>query len=163
MALDEEWLALASLAGRYGEAAADAVLDKDRAERELEVIYANLDHEARTTPTMWPKVFGSDKKPNEDAIANWARRQSVYQVAQEAFHEARHKAKLAAAAVRAIDVKDRSLEWLTKLFLNGYFVGPKVPKEISKRFLAEESASRGEDAQRAALRQRRRREDRCDG
>jgi|GEM_PF-1056032 len=156
MALDSEWLGLASLAGRYAEAAAQAVLEKDRAEKNRDIVYASLDNEVRTSPTMWPKAFGGDKKPSEDAIKNWIALRADYQEALDAAHQARYRAKLAAAGVRAMDTKDRSLEWLTKLFFNGYFVGPKIPKELDRQFLRDAAAAQTEEAQRRSLQRRRR-------
>lgn len=117
--LEYEWRRQASLYDEWGEKAANAHYEKDKAKEKLDLIKAKLDTEYR-------KLL-KDEKPKEAEILSNVLQDKRYIEASEQYLKAIKLAKILDVAEKAFDHRKRALENLTKLFLNNYYAEPYVP------------------------------------
>jgi lipopolysaccharide export system protein LptC len=122
--LDEELVRQPALFMLYAKKAVKAIVTRDRARENLDVVRAMLDAEIRNN---WETVF--EKKPTETAITNWVIQQEKHKEASEQLIEARKQAGILEAAKEALNHKKSSLGKLVELFLAGYYSDVKLPDE----------------------------------
>lgn len=124
--LDEELVKQPSLFMLYAKEAVEAIVTRDRAKENLDVVRAMLDAEIRNEPIL------SGKKLTETAIANHIVQQEKYKEAMEQYIEAKKQSGILDAAKEALNHKKSSLGKLVELFLAGYYSDVKLPDENKK-------------------------------
>lgn len=120
--LDEELVRQPNLFMLYAKEVVEAIVTRDRAKENLDVVKAMLDAEIRNN---WETVF--EKKPTETAITNWIIQQEKYKEVVENYIEAKKQASILEAAKEAMNHKKSSLGKLVELFLAGYYSDVKLP------------------------------------
>jgi len=123
--LDEEWLRQPGLYMKYSKEAANAERVRDLAKEKVGVVKAELDRAIRKEPIK----YGLEKI-TDTPVAGAVLLQSEYKEAANALIEADFKLNILKSAVRAFDHKREALENAVKMWLGGYFSGPKVPRDI---------------------------------
>ena len=126
--LSDEWLEQPSLYMYYAEAHADALLEKEKASDELDLVFAELESQIIS---KWESHF--EKYPSEGARKSWIIRQERYKKSLEKYHKKSHNVNILAAAKVAFDHRKKALENLVSLFIGGFHSEPKVNKEITRR------------------------------
>ena len=142
--LDEEWLKHSSLAMTYSAELAQAIHNRNRAKENLDIIEASLDSEARREPI--PAGLG---KATETSIKNWIKLQETYREALESYHDSDLEVNLLQGGVYAFNHRKTALEWLSRLFLSGYWSEPTLGNEANP--LQERGALKIRDELNAAL------------
>ena len=127
--LDREWMRQPMLYMKWAEAWAQAVLERDRAKEQLEVVKAELDSAIRQAPAE----FGIVGKPTESAISNAITKHSQYRRAYSNYVEATKAANVLAGAKEAMAHKKKALEGITELMVAGYYAEPNIPKEVRQK------------------------------
>lgn len=115
-ALDEEWEHYPSTYLLWMERAIEADILKAHLEDQLEVMEAQLGKEIRENPL----AFGISGKTTEKAIADTVICHTRYREVKLAYLDSLKQAKLLNAAVKAMDRKEKSLEWTSSLIFKGY-------------------------------------------
>ena len=127
LALDEEWLRQPSLYHEWSENHSQALLERDKAKQQLDLMKSELDLEIRKNPA----AFGIDK-PTENAISNVIIVSDRYQKDLEAVQKSQYDVNVIAGAVEALSHKKSALDNLTRLFLSGYWSeGKQSPTGIN--------------------------------
>lgn len=126
--LENEWIEQPSLYLYYGEAHADAVLEKEKASDELDLVHAQLDSQLRKD---WEKHF--EKAPSEAAIKSWIIQQEKYKKKLENLNKKTHNVNVLAVAKTAFDHRKKALENLVTLHVTGFHSEPKPPKNVTRR------------------------------
>ncbi|HDZ27299.1 hypothetical protein LCGC14_1757850 [marine sediment metagenome] len=122
-ALDSEWDRQAALYMKWAEEYADAVLIRDRAKENVDLVRAELYQQI---------VSKADKKPTESAIGNEIIQHDKYKEANNNYLEAKKNAEILAGAKEAMQHKKKALEGRTHLWIAGYNAEPKIPAEAKK-------------------------------
>jgi len=121
---------------------------KRRLSRQLDLKYSEVELEIRSDP----KSFGweDDKKPTEAFIKSAVIAHEEYNKVYNDLLKADHDLDVFTIATNVISDKRASIEGEVKLFLNGYYADPKVPKEFKQEERKEQS-----DNQKRKLNERR--------
>jgi hypothetical protein len=128
-ALDVEWLEQASLAMRYGRHYALCRKRLTEADEKVKVVRAELIKRANSNPTKYCKK----DKPNAADIEAYYRMHPDHIEAKEEWVQAQYELDIAEIAKNEISFTRKvALENLVKLYLGGYFAGPKVPRDLLK-------------------------------
>lgn len=121
--LDEELILQPKKMIKYNTAHAQAVLDRDRAKQNLDVVKAELDSEIRD-------FFRSrDIKFTEAVVDGKIKTSEKYKEALNKFQEAEYNVNIKFSAVMAMNARRPILEDLVRLYLSGYWAEPRVGKE----------------------------------
>lgn len=129
-ALDYEWTRQASLAQKYGELVANAILDRDRKKDQLAIKRAEIDLDIRENWTDW----GFPSKPTENGISNAILSNEDIQKLQDELHELNYEVNSLTSIRGAFDHKRSALENLSKLYLAGYWGEARIPTEARNRY-----------------------------
>lgn len=122
-ALDFEWDRQAQLYMKWAEEYADAVLIRDRAKENVDLVKAELYQQI---------VSQADKKPTEAAIGNEIIQHDKFKEVNNSYLEAKRNAEILAGAKEAMQHKKKALEGRTHLWIAGYNAEPKIPAEAKK-------------------------------
>lgn len=122
-ALDYEWVRQASLAQKYGAEVANAIYDRDLKKKALKLKSAELDLDIRQSWTEW----GFQTKPTETAIANTILADEEVQKLDDELIELNSEVNRLTDIRNDFEHKRVALEYLSRLFLAGYFADPKIP------------------------------------
>lgn len=128
--LDEECVDHSLRYDKWGEAHVEADLRKEKAERRLDVVKAELDEEIRSNP----KKYGweEDRAPTEPfvkaAIARHPRLKEAYKI----YYRAKGRAGKLKVAVRAFEHRKRNLTDLCGLHNKQYYSRPYMPPSMSR-------------------------------
>ena len=133
-ALDVEWLRQADLGRRYGKMLAHLRRVERRAHERVKTVRSDLIHEANTNP----KEVTGKSKPNAQDIEAYYRRHKDYKAAKEAWIEAQYEADYADIARWEVAVtRKAALENLVVLHGQGFFAGPRVPRNLDQEVKAD--------------------------
>lgn len=128
-ALDVEWLEQSSLAMRYGTHYAFCKKKLTEAEEKVKFIRSQLIKKANLNPLKYCKK----DKPNAPDIEAYYRTHPDHIAAKDAWITAQYECDIAEIAKNEISfTRKNALENLVKLYLGGYFAGPKVPRDLFK-------------------------------
>jgi hypothetical protein len=128
-ALDEEWVNQPELFYRYAAEKAQADREVDEAKAELDITRAELDEKIREDPSE----YGINKLSNP-AVERALSRCKSYQQAVEALADAKYKAAILDAAVKALDQRKYALQSLVSLHGQNYFSTPRATDDDAKEF-----------------------------
>ena len=129
-ALDIEFLDQPNLFMKYAKLAAKAKKRVDEAKEKVDLVKAKLDHDIR----IKPGVYGIEKV-TETVVANAIIQQDEYEAVNKDFLDAKYRADLMQAAVRAFDQRKSALENLVRLLGMEYFSAPREPRDLGKEYL----------------------------
>jgi hypothetical protein len=125
--LDVESLRHPEITFKWARRSAKAEEELEQAKLNLEVVEASKSSEIRRNP----KLFGI-MKVSEAAIKAATILSPSSIKAKREFIAALKRKKLLDAAVRAIEVKKSSIEFLIRLHGQQYFAGPRVPRNLAE-------------------------------
>ena len=126
-ALDIEWFEQAALAIRYGKHYAFCRKKFTEADEKVKVVRAGLIKRANSDPVK----FCKKDKPNAADIEAYYRKHPDHLAAKEEWIKAQYELDMAEIAKNEISFTRKvALENLVKLYLGGYFAGPKVPRNL---------------------------------
>lgn len=125
-ALDIEWLEQPDKMRKMVKLQAQLKKEYDFAVEKLSVIKAQLDFDIRSNPEKY-----NIEKVTEKAVESAILLQDEYKQASKEVIEARYEYESAKGGVLSFEHRKSSLENLVKLLLQGYFAGPKMPRNIS--------------------------------
>lgn len=133
--LHVEWLEQSELTMKYIRHANELQKQKDRAEKKLNYVSADLGHKMKNDPDKYGLVKATDSEVKNAVIIH-----KDYQKALEEYNELKFEAKQAWDALE--DIKDRKwiLQELDRLMQIGYFAPPTSPKDIESDAKAVRSA-----------------------
>lgn len=121
--LVEELERQAELYYEYAVKLADARNDYDEAERDLELVEAEMDKLIRDKPTEFGLAKITDKSIEKAII-----RSERYRKAKDEVLRAKHRVNVCQVAVYALDHKKKSIESLAQMAMGGLYAEPRVPK-----------------------------------
>lgn len=127
--LEKEWSQQPRLCNKWNRRLADARLELDRADSELDVVRAELDLMVRAKPKRYRIPEG---KITEAAVKAAILNATEYQKALAAKQQAKHKVDLLVAACKAIDHRKTALENEVDLWIADYFSTPRARSELSR-------------------------------
>lgn len=125
-ALDIEWLEQPSLMLKYIKLQTQLQKEEELAKEKFELVKAELDKKIRSNPEKFELA-----KITDSVIQYTILLQNDYTNANTIYIDAKFENNIAKGAVRAMDVRKQSLENLVKLYGQGYFAGPKVPRDLT--------------------------------
>jgi len=129
-ALDVEWFEQAPLALRYGKYWARARRNLTIAEEKIKVVRAELIKLANLNPD---KYLGKDVKPTGPNVEAFYRNHSRHKAAKDEWIEAQYNLNMIEVAKNEISfTRKAALENLVKLHGQGYFAGPKMPRNLTE-------------------------------
>lgn len=126
--LEIEWEKQPRLFIYWAEREVDAQEERDKAQRNMSVIKAEMDAKVRKDP----EKYGIDNGIKEAAVSSAIVNSKEYKEAELKFIEATKNARLLSASVVAFDHKKRALTKLTDLWISGYYGSGGVPKEMKE-------------------------------
>jgi hypothetical protein len=129
-ALDFEWNRQASLNQKYSEMYANTILDRDNKKDELAVKKAGVDLDIRENWGEW----GFTTKPTETAILNTIIQQEEVMKLSTELNELNYEVNRFAGIRGSFEHKKTSLEYLSRLYLGGYWGEPKIPAEAQSKY-----------------------------
>jgi len=127
--LEEEWIIQPSLYMYYSEKYANAVLERDKSKRDLELVEAKLDLFIHQN---WETEFS--KQPSELLRRDYVISQSEYKEKLDLLINANYKVNLLQSAKNAFEHRKKALEQIVTMNITGYHSEPKIkvkPKERS--------------------------------
>lgn len=148
-ALDVEWLNQPSLFLKYSEACAEARKKLDQAKERLDVVKADLDHRVREDPS----VFGV-QKVTEAAVSSAVTVHREYRESYKKYIDAKYEFDILSRAVQAFEQRKSALENLVRLHGQGYFAGPKEPRELGMEWKKKASTKVSNEKVRRGIRRR---------
>ena len=122
--LDREWVHQSECYHQAALDAAGARLKHAELTQELELVYAELDHQIRTHPAR----YNLGDKLTEKIVENTVVLQASYRVALKAVYQAKFELDTFQAMVGALEHKKKGLENLVSLRLADYYAEPRTPK-----------------------------------
>ena len=122
-----------SLYGKWSNAWARAVRERDQAKETLNIVKADLDMKIRKN---WD-ILGFDKKPTDMAIITWICAQEDYRGANLVLIEAAYAVNVLETAKWAFQHRKDALDNLVKLFLSNYYSDSKSVGQEARTMLAE--------------------------
>ena len=132
--LDVEWQKQASLVHKYGILLSDAISERDKAKENLEIVRAEIDLDIRKNF----KEYGLEKT-TEGAISATILNEKDFIEAQETVHDANHNVNVLQSAKNALEHKKKALEYMTQLYLSGYWAEPKITSEAQEKYSEKDS------------------------
>jgi hypothetical protein len=129
-ALDVEWLDQPSLFMKYARNAANCRQDVDEAKEGLDLAKAELDKDIREHPKKYK--IGEDIKITEAVVSAAIIMDDKYKAAMKRMADAKYDLDIAQAAVSAMNQRKEALENMVKLYIAGYFAGPRVPHNLTE-------------------------------
>ena len=125
--LHVEWLEQSELTMKYIRHANGLQKQKDKAEKKLSFVAADLGHKMKNNPDKYELVKATDSEVKNAVIIC-----DDYQQLLEEYNELKYEAKQAWDALE--DIKDRKwiLQELDRLMQIGYFAPPSSPKNIEE-------------------------------
>lgn len=131
-ALDKEWIKQPALYYKYAKKLADARLEQQEAQNDLEAEKADLDRMIREDPDEYdlPKI-------TEAGVAATIIAQSEYKDALKAVQRKQHEVATLQAAVTAFDHKRKALEKLVDLHGQNYFSEPRAKTTTARKGIEE--------------------------
>jgi hypothetical protein len=120
--LDEEWERQTTLYIHWAEKEVEAQEERDKSQRRLNIIKAEMDAKVRSNP----EKYGIEKI-SESAISHVVIQSKEYRGAELEYIESVKNAKILSAAVVAFDHKKRALTKLTDLYISGYYSKTGMP------------------------------------
>jgi hypothetical protein len=144
--LPTEWEKQPQLYMYWAEEYAWAVMDRDKAKDQLDLVAADLDSAIRTDPAAYELV-----KVTEASVAAAVKKQQSYGDAVEKLHQANLVVNRMAAARSAMDHKRKALEHLTTLAVNEFYSSNTAPassqvtrgKKAQEKFTEQQASKRG--------------------
>jgi len=133
--LDTEWEKQPMVYMKWAENYAEAVFERDKAKRALELVKAKIDSDIRQNP----EKYGFDKKPTEAAIVSEIVQSAEYQDVYDEFIQANKRMNILAGAKEAMSQRKKALESLTDLMIAGYYSQPYVKLEAREKIADEGS------------------------
>jgi hypothetical protein len=129
-ALDVAWLEQSDKMRKMIQIQAQLKKEYDSAAERLSVVRAELDFNIRADPEKYdlPKV-------TENAVQSAIILNDAYRKVSEEVLEARYEYESAKGGVVAFEHRKSALENLVKLLLQGYFAGPKMPRNLTDKIL----------------------------
>lgn len=128
--LEFEWQNQAQLYAKWAERHANALLERDRAKENLDVIRSRVDRKIRKNPSGFGLDQDDKKRVTEDAIKAVVFEQPEYQEASKELIEANHAVNVLAVAKDAFGHRKSALENMTRLYVYQYYYAePKIPGE----------------------------------
>lgn len=124
--LFREWERQPTLYHKYAVLHADAVLARDVAKDNLDLVSAQLDRQTREAMTA------AGTKTTETAIRNTILETQEYGEVRDAVAQAEHQCNVLMAGVRALDHKKTALEFMSRMQLADWNSEPNVPGEARK-------------------------------
>jgi hypothetical protein len=141
-ALDVEWLDQSSLAMRYGKYYAKCRKRLTQAEEKIKVIRAELIKKANEDPMKCCKK----EKPNAADIEAYYRNDSRHKEAKDEWIQAQYELDIAEVAKNEISFTRKSaLENMVRLYIAGYFAGPKIPRDLHNEVLKRSRQDEADD------------------
>jgi len=125
--LEEEWEDQSLRFIKYSEEWAKAILERDRARENLDLVRAQVDFKIRANPAAYG--FEVDRKPTEGAISAMILQTDEYGNASREYQEASYNVNVLASAKEAFNHRKSALENLTKLWLGSFWSKVEVPPE----------------------------------
>jgi hypothetical protein len=127
-ALDVEWLNQASLAIKYGRHYANMKNKVRKLEERKKTVRSDLILDANADP----KGTCGKGRPNANDIEAYYRQHPDYIEVVQELNEAKHELDFAEIAKNEIAfTRKAALENLVQLQIQGYFAGPKLPRDLS--------------------------------
>lgn len=123
--LDVHWLEQPELMRKYAKHMALMEKMRDEAKERLEAGKARIEKSIRSDPEKYGLL-----KPTEAAIQSTIILQPEYQELSQQYIDAKYEHSIAVGAVKAIEQKKSALESLVRLQGQGYFAGPKAPRDL---------------------------------
>jgi len=128
--LDEECVDHSLRYERWGNVHAEADLRKEKAERRIKVIEAEVDEDIRENPSKYG--WSEDRPPTEPFIKAAIMRDTRVKAAYDVFYRAKGRAAKLKVAVRAFEHRKRNLSDLCNLHNRQYYSRPYVEPKFSK-------------------------------
>lgn len=125
-ALDIEWLEQPSLMLKYIKLQTQLQKEEELAKEKFELLKAELDKKIRSNPEKFELA-----KITDSVVQYTILLQNDYTNANIIYIDAKFENNVAKGAVRAMDIRKQSLENLVKLHGQGYFAGPKIPRNLT--------------------------------
>lgn len=125
-ALDIEWLEQPSLMLKYIKLQTQLQKEEELAKEKFELLKAELDKKIRSNPEKFELA-----KITDSVVQYTILLQNDYTNANTIYIDAKFENNVAKGAVRAMDIRKQSLENLVKLHGQGYFAGPKIPRNLT--------------------------------
>jgi len=141
-ALEVEWLRQPSLHAIYSRKLVEANDRLRKAEQRMKMVRSDLILEANEDPD---KYLGKGIKPTAPIVEAYYRTHEDHEAAKKKFFEAQYEVEMFQNAINALNTKKQALENLVKLYMSGYFSGPKEPHNIGKEFRERVEEVKGEN------------------
>jgi|AntDeeMinimDraft_5_1070356.scaffolds.fasta_scaffold06636_5 hypothetical protein len=129
-ALDIEWLEQSRNMLKVTHMSADRRAEMDKVADALDLEFAVLDKKVRANPEKYEL-----DKVTDAIVKNAIVREESYIAAKQEYLNAKYEYDLSKGAVQAMEQKKSALEGLVKLFMNQYFAGPSVPRDLQAELL----------------------------
>ena len=126
--LDYEWERQPSLVFVWGSKYADSIFERDKKKEQVELKYAEIDSKIRENPGMY-----DISKITETVVKSKVIQSKEYRTAMNDFLEAKKNSEVLAVARNALEHKKKALEFMTQLYLSGYWSDPNITKEYKDR------------------------------
>lgn len=124
--LFREWERQPLLYHRYAVLHADAVLSRDVAKDDLDLVSAQLDRKTREA------AAASGAKTTETAIRNSILETQEYGEVRDRLAKAEHSCNILMAGVRALDHKKTALEFMSRMQLADWNSEPNIPPKAGQ-------------------------------
>lgn len=135
--LETHWQDHPRLVMQYSTELADARLDLEEDEAELEAVRARADFTVRKDP----QKFGQEKL-TEPAIKGIVSKNKAVRDCEARCRKARHKVNMLSGILRTLDHRKRALENLVKLHGQNYFSVPYTDSKSKAEYLKKRSRRR---------------------
>lgn len=129
--LDLEWANLPVLFDKWSKRLINEENNRDRIKLKLELLYSEIDLKIRTSPSE----YVSDGKFSEGAVKSAIKRNPDYQVLREELADSKYRVSVFKLAVKGIKNKIKTIDRLTKLYTNNYYIDGEVSKANPQKTL----------------------------
>lgn len=127
-ALDVEWARQSERVFELGESSRKATQRRDKLKQQFDLKMAELDIEIRTNP----QAFGIDKI-TESIVKSTVTTDKKHQKFQDELLELADEIASYAVALKALDHKKKGLEYLSQLWMTGYYSNPNISKDAEQQ------------------------------
>jgi hypothetical protein len=124
-ALDIEFIRQSRIYMKYAELLAEAEKDMRDKKNALEYISSVISKETREDKTIKDRITDS-------LITSRIELDERYRVATAALSQALYQKDILSGVIKALEHKKTGLENAVKMWIGGYFAGPKVPRNLKK-------------------------------
>jgi hypothetical protein len=123
--LDLEWAQLPGLHSKWATRLIEVENQRDRLREQIELKYAELDLEIRSNLAQYKLGEGSPERAIKSTIV----KNEQYKTLQQQYLNAKYAAKVLRIAVKGIKDKEKTIDRLTKLYHDQYYMKPYKGKE----------------------------------